>query len=56
MRNVLFIIGLQNNNSAPANTSGVPLVATRTYRIDPSNNFNYYNGGWDLTNTHYYMV
>jgi len=42
--------------SAHENNSIIPLAASRTYRIDPSNNFNYYDGGWDITNTHYYMV
>ncbi|KAG2379738.1 uncharacterized protein HKW66_Vig0165170 [Vigna angularis] len=47
--------GSPNGNSAPENNSIIPLAATRTYRIDPSNDFNYYDGGWDITNTHYYM-
>ncbi|XP_022641984.1 uncharacterized protein LOC106773047 [Vigna radiata var. radiata] len=45
----------QNGNPAPQNNSIIPLAASRTYRIDPSNDFNYYDGGWDITNTHYYM-
>ncbi|KAG5026128.1 hypothetical protein JHK86_022042 [Glycine max] len=42
--------GSQNS----ANNSTI-LAAQRTRRIDPSTDFNYYEGGWDITNTHYYM-
>jgi len=55
MGNVLFITGIKNE-SAPANNSRIPLAATRTHRIDPSRDFNYYDEGWDLTNGHYFMV
>ncbi|KAK7381553.1 hypothetical protein VNO80_00098 [Phaseolus coccineus] len=47
--------GIKNENSAPANNSRVPLAATRTHRIDPSSDFNYYDDGWDLTNAHYFV-
>ncbi|XP_021892886.1 uncharacterized protein LOC110810884, partial [Carica papaya] len=29
------------------------LAANKTHRRDPTNNFNYYTGGWDITNSHY---
>ncbi|KAF7814415.1 plasma membrane fusion protein [Senna tora] len=32
------------------------LAANRTRRIDPSNDFKLYEGGWDVTNSHYYLV
>lgn len=58
MRNVLFIIGFpgQGSQSNANNNSTFPLAAERTRRIDPSNDFNYYDAGWDITNTHYLLV
>lgn len=32
------------------------LAANKTHRRDPTNNFNYYTGGWDITNSHYIFV
>ncbi|KAI4329376.1 hypothetical protein L6164_021645 [Bauhinia variegata] len=45
--------GFQNGNSTTASTQ--PLAANRTRRIDPSDYYNYYEGGWDITNSHYIL-
>lgn len=51
---------LENNSTSTlstANSSMVPLAAERTRRIDPStDDFSYYEAGWDITNEHYIEV
>ena len=37
------------------NTSLI-LAAERTHRKDPLDGFNYYHGGWNISETHYYSV
>ncbi|KAH7546275.1 hypothetical protein FEM48_Zijuj01G0183000 [Ziziphus jujuba var. spinosa] len=34
--------------------SSLILAAKRTHRKDPLNNFKYYNGGWNISNNHYW--
>ncbi|KAK1392730.1 Protein tweety like [Heracleum sosnowskyi] len=46
------IVAETNASNAPDNASLV-LAAKRTHRRDPSDGFNYYNGGWDFSNSHY---
>ncbi|VFQ83431.1 unnamed protein product [Cuscuta campestris] len=40
--------------SAAQNSSNLILAAERTRRRDPTDNFRYYNGGWNLSNPHYF--
>lgn len=39
----------------PANSSLI-LAEKRTHRKDPLDNFHRYNGGWNISNTHYWAV
>lgn len=36
--------------------SSLILAANRTKRKDPTENFNIYTGGWNISNTHYWTV
>lgn len=36
--------------------SSLILAAKRTKRKDPTDNFNLYTGGWNISNTHYWTV
>lgn len=38
------------------NSTYLILAANRTHRIDPIDGFNYYTGGWNITNPHYLYV
>ena len=40
------------------NCQTVPLIlaAKRTHRIDPLDGFNYYEGGWNISDEHYLSV
>ncbi|KAG9150907.1 hypothetical protein Leryth_003040 [Lithospermum erythrorhizon] len=42
---------LEGNNG---NNSSLALAADRTYRMDPLDHFRYYNGGWNISNKHYF--
>ncbi|TKY64594.1 hypothetical protein E2542_SST14492 [Spatholobus suberectus] len=54
--NSRFLAGFPAQGSqSNANNSTLPLAAERTRRIDPSNDFKYYEAGWDITNTHYFL-
>ncbi|KAK7294051.1 hypothetical protein RJT34_16934 [Clitoria ternatea] len=48
------ILGEAKNQKGNS-TQMIPLAAARTHRIDPTNDFNYYEGGWDVTNKQYAM-
>lgn len=39
-----------------SNKTYLILAANRTHREDPSNNFEFYTGGWNITNEHYLFV
>lgn len=50
-----------SNAPAPAPSPGnassrLVLAGKRTHRRDPSDGFNYYNGGWDFSDSHYVYV
>lgn len=46
-----------SNGAAPESASNkLVLAAKRTYRRDPSDGFNYYNGGWNFSDPHYVYV
>lgn len=36
--------------------STLVLAAERTHRKDPLDNFNYYKGGWNISEKHYFSV
>ncbi|KAF4386190.1 hypothetical protein F8388_016442 [Cannabis sativa] len=46
---------LEATNAKPiSQNSPLILAAERTHRKDPSNGFNYYNGGWNISEKHYF--
>ncbi|KAF4347735.1 hypothetical protein G4B88_017814 [Cannabis sativa] len=48
---------LEATNAKPiSQNSPLILAAERTHRKDPSNGFNYYNGGWNISEKHYFSV
>ncbi|KAL3511940.1 hypothetical protein ACH5RR_024657 [Cinchona calisaya] len=44
---------LEEGNNVGGNSSTLILAAERTHRKDPFDGFNYYTGGWNITNKHY---
>ncbi|XP_059644979.1 uncharacterized protein LOC132286639 [Cornus florida] len=44
---------LEANNGMPVNNSSMILAAEKTHRRDPLDNFNYYEGGWNISEEHY---
>ncbi|KAL2338179.1 hypothetical protein Fmac_012625 [Flemingia macrophylla] len=49
-----FMEGFGKGSPGNANST-LTLAAERTHRVDPSNDFKYYDGGWDITNSHYLL-
>ncbi|KAL3844009.1 hypothetical protein ACJIZ3_001412 [Penstemon smallii] len=45
---------LADNSTEEALNSTLVLAAKRTYRKDPFNDFRKYNGGWNISNRHYW--
>ncbi|KAJ7951953.1 putative Transmembrane protein [Quillaja saponaria] len=43
----------EGTNAKPMQNSSLILAADATRRVDPSNNFNYYTGGWNFSDVHY---
>ena len=41
---------------ASGDNSSLILAAKRTHRKDPNDGFNYYTGGWNISNSHYWAV
>ena len=46
---------VQNNGESDYNTSLI-LAAERTNRRDPLDHSNYYKGGWNISDEHYFAV
>ncbi|XP_028779218.1 uncharacterized protein LOC114735671 [Neltuma alba] len=46
----------RNQFNASNNNSTFMLAAGRTRRIDPANHFQYYEGGWNIIDSHYYAL
>ena len=44
------------SDEAPLNSSYLVLAAKRTHRRDPSDDFNKYTGGWNISEPHYWTV
>ncbi|RAL43258.1 unnamed protein product [Cuscuta campestris] len=42
-----------HNGGGSGSSSSLVLAADRTHRKDPSDNLNYYTGGWNISNEHY---
>lgn len=47
---------LEEENKSVNNNSTLILAAEQTHRRDPLEHFNYYTGGWDYRNSHYWAV
>ena len=47
---------LKARNAEPAQNSSLTLAAERTHRKDPLDDFNYYKGGWNIREKHYFSV
>uniref|UniRef100_A0A7N0UET2 Uncharacterized protein n=1 Tax=Kalanchoe fedtschenkoi TaxID=63787 RepID=A0A7N0UET2_KALFE len=53
-KSVAEIDGVYNNSSNENDTLSLVLAQTRTTRKDPSHEFEYYTGGWNISNSHYW--
>lgn len=54
------VVGLESRRNLAgeesAGNSSLVLAARRTRRRDPTNNFERYTGGWNISNDHYWAV
>lgn len=47
---------LEATNEEPIQNLSLILAAERTRRKDPLDGFNYYKGGWNISERHYFSV
>lgn len=47
---------LEGVNDLAVENSSLVLASERTHRRDPLDSFNYYKGGWNMSQKHYFSV